>query len=448
MTTQAEALPLESAAAAGSSEAPTALSGRTRVSILLYLCVLILLTGFGSPYGGLIDVPVSFFLKNKLHLSAPAIASFRLAAGIPLYLSVLFGFVRDVWNPFGRRDRGYFMLFGAICAAIYVVFAFTVPSYATLLAAMVLLSAAFLFVSSAGNGLVATLGQQHVMSGQISTVFNIVSSVPVMAALVIGGLLSNLMEGQGAQRAAQMLFLSGALFMVGVALFGIWKPRFVYDNVHAERGPAPNLVKDFLRLVRHWPVYPALLIWLLWNFAPGAQTPLQFYLQNTLHSSDAVFGAWNAIFAASFIPTFLLYGWLCQKYPLKPLLWWGTVIAVPQMVPLLFMHDPGGALIAAIPIGLMGGVSSAAYTDLLIRSCPRGMQGTVLMFSVSLYYIASRFGDILGTNLYQRFGGFTVCVIAITVVYALILPTLLLVPNRLIATADGERPEGGGFAVD
>src|SRR6185312_12489375 len=210
------------------------------------LCVLILLTGFGSPYGGLIDVPVSFFLKNKLHLSAPAIASFRLAAGIPLYLSVLFGFVRDVWNPFGRRDRGYFMLFGAICAAIYVVFAFTVPSYATLLAAMVLLSAAFLFVSSAGNGLVATLGQQHVMSGQISTVFNIVSSVPVMAALVIGGLLSNLMEGQGAQRAAQMLFLSGALFMVGVALFGIWKPRFVYDNVHAERGPAPNLVKDFL----------------------------------------------------------------------------------------------------------------------------------------------------------------------------------------------------------
>jgi len=256
------------------------------------------------------------------------------------------------------------------------------------------------------------------------------------------------MEGQGAQRAAQMLFLSGALFMVGVALFGIWKPRFVYDNVHAERGPAPNLVKDFLRLVRHWPVYPALLIWLLWNFAPGAQTPLQFYLQNTLHSSDAVFGAWNAIFAASFIPTFLLYGWLCQKYPLKPLLWWGTVIAVPQMVPLLFMHDPGGALIAAIPIGLMGGVSSAAYTDLLIRSCPRGMQGTVLMFSVSLYYIASRFGDILGTNLYQRFGGFTVCVIAITVVYALILPTLLLVPNRLIATADGERPEGGGFAVD
>ena len=47
-----------------------------------------------------------------------------------------------------------------------------------------------------------------------------------------------------------------------------------------------------------------------------------------------------------------------------------------------------------------------------------------------LYFIASRFGDVLGTKLYDHFGGFTVCVIAITVVYALILPTLLLVPKR------------------
>jgi hypothetical protein len=43
------------------------------------------------------------------------------------------------------------------------------------------------------------------------------------------------------------------------------------------------------------------------------------------------------------------------------------------------------------------------------------------MMSGGPYFIASRFGDVLGTNLYDHFGGFTVCVIAITVVYALIL---------------------------
>ncbi len=339
------------------------------------------------------------------------------------------------------------MVFGSICALAYVYFAFVTPGYGSLLAAMLILTSAFLFVSAASSGLIGTLGQQHVMSGQISTLFNIVSSAPIIAALIVGGLLSDLLEGEKAAQAAQILFLAGAAFMVAVVLFGLWKPGFVFDWVRGERGPAPNLINDLGRLVRHWPIYPALLIWLLWNFAPGSQTPLQFFLQNTLHSNDAEFGEWNAIFAAGFIPTFLLYGWLCQKYPLKPLLWWGTLVAVPQMIPLLFMHSPTGALIAAAPIGLMGGVATAAYTDLVIRSCPRGMQGTTLMFTVSLYYVASRFGDLLGTRLYQHFGGFSVCVIAITVVYALILPTLLLVPDRLIVTRDGEAPEGG-FAAD
>jgi hypothetical protein len=63
------------------------------------------------------------------------------------------------------------------------------------------------------------------------------------------------------------------------------------------------------------------------------------------------------------------------------------------------------------------------------------------MMSSSLYFAVSRFGDVLGTNLYDHYGGFAVCVIAITVAYALILPTLLLVPKNLIATTDGQAPE-------
>jgi hypothetical protein len=48
---------------------------------------------------------------------------------------------------------------------------------------------------------------------------------------------------------------------------------------------------------------------------------------------------------------------------------------------------------------------------------------------------------VLGTNLCDHFGGFTACVITITVVCALILPLLLLVPPRLIDTADGQVPD-------
>ncbi|MCC2099896.1 MAG: hypothetical protein KDJ12_02095, partial [Hyphomicrobiales bacterium] len=66
----------------------------------------------------------------------------------------------------------------------------------------------------------------------------------------------------------------------------------------------------------HRPIYPALLIWMLWNFAPGSSTPLQYYLQNTLKAPDSVWGQWSAIFAASFVPTYILFAWLCTRVSL------------------------------------------------------------------------------------------------------------------------------------
>ena len=416
--------------------APTILPQSVRRRIFLYLGALIFLLAFGAPSGGLIDIPISFFLKNRLHLKAHEVADFRLASSIPLYLSFVFGFIRDTWNPLGMEDRGFMLLFGAVSAGLYAFFAFTPITYETLLVAIVLLTASFLFVASAQNGLTSTLGQQHAMPGQISAVWNIFASVPTVTALLIGGTLSGLLEDKNAEQAARVLFLVGAAIMLTVTIYAVWKPASVFDNVRAERGPTAHPLEDLKRLATHWPVYPALLIWLLWNFAPGAATPLQYYLQNTLHAEDAQWGQWNAIFGVSFIPTFALFGFVCQKLPLKTLLLWGTVVAVPQMVPLLFIHSISGALIAAIPIGLMGGVATAAYLDLIIRSCPRGLQGTTLMMSGSLYWVATRFGDVLGTSLYDFYGDFAACVIAITVVYALILPTLLLVPKRLIATPD------------
>ena len=419
----------------------TPVSQPVRQRIFFYLGALIVLLAFSSPQGGLIDIPISFFLKNKLQLEAHQVAVFRLIASVPLYLSFVFGFVRDSWSPFGMKDRGFMVLFGAICAALYVLFAFTPVSYPTLLIAVIALTASSLFITAALNGLTSVLGQQHAMTGQISVVLNTFGTFPTLAGLLAGGYLSELLEQRNADQAARILFLCGATLMGAVATYGIWRPTSVFDNVRDETALVGRPLDNLARLARHWPIYPALLIWLLWNFAPGSATPLQYFMQNTLHAKDAQWGQWNAIFAASFVPTFLVFGLLCRKFVLRTLLLWGTVVAVPQMVPLLFIHSINGALLAAVPMGLMGGVASAAYIDLIIRSSPRGLQGTAFMMSTGLYWVATRFGDVLGTTLYDHFGGFGVCVLAITVVYALILPTLLLVPSDLTNTADGQALE-------
>ena len=240
-------------------------------------------------------------------------------------------------------------------------------------------------------------------------------------------------------RKTLFLLFAGLVFCLG--LLGFWKPRSVFSHAYDQpQAKGTNFVGDVKRLLKHRAIYPAVLIMFLWSFAPGSNTPLQYYLSDELHASDAVYSYYNAIFAGAFIPTFLLYGFLCKRVALNKLLWWGTIIAVPQMIPLAFIHSAYLALVLAVPIGLMGGVATAAYYDLAMRSCPPGLQGTLMMMVDGVYVLAGRGGDVLGSKIYgsSPTQGFLYCVIAITAVYALILPLICLVPKELIATADGE----------
>jgi len=431
----------DAAAGAFDQTAPAPIDPTSQRRILLYVGGLIVLMGVGSPAGGLVHLPISFFLKNQLHLKAHEVAAFALISHIPIYLSFLFGFIRDRFNPLGMGDRGFLVLFGALGAAVYSAAAFVTPGYGMLLATLLLALTSYLFIASAQRGLTSVIGQRRLMSGQLSAAWNIFESLPAIAALLVGGLLSEQLEGRNAAQAARVLFLAGGAIMAMIALYGLWRPASVFDNARSVRAASGRVVDDLKRLAGHWPIYPALLIWLLWNFSPGLQTPLQYYLQNILHAKDVQWGEWNAICIASGIPSFLLFGMLCQRLPLRTLLFWATIVAVPQTIPLLFIHSVQDALIAAVLIGLMGGLAFAAYLDLIIRSCPEGLQGTVLMMSVGLTAIDTRFGDVFGTALYERFGGFGACVTAITVVYMLILPVLLLIPRRLVSTADGQTPQ-------
>lgn len=426
--------PAASETATPSQSAP--LPSSAKREILLYLGVLTLLMGFATPNGGLIYIPISFILKNKLHLSAHQIADFRLWAGLPLYFAALFGLARDAFDPFGMKDRGLLLVSGLMGAAVYLSFAFLPFNYTTLVVSFILLTVAFLLIASAMRGLASVIGQQHLISGQVSTVWTVVTLLPSFTAVLLGGALSQQLEGTNAAQAARIVFLIGSTIMLAIAAFSTLKPKSVFDKLHREREWQISGWADLNRLLHHWPIYPALLISLLWYFMPGAGTPLQFYFQNTLHGTDAQWGQWNAIADASNIPALLAFGYLCRKVGLRNLLLWGTIIGVFQMVPLLFIHSVTGGLLAAVPFGLMSGIATVAYLDLMIRSCPRGMQGTVLMAFYCLENVASRFGDVLGTRLYDYGGGFLICVVSAAGATALILPFLFLVPKHLIDKPD------------
>jgi hypothetical protein len=413
------------------------LAAADRATILLYSGAIIVALNIVSPSTGLLIIPLSFLLKNKLHLSANALATFGLWVSIPGYLSFAFGMVRDFWSPFGLGDRGYFILFGALAAAVFAGFAFAGVSVPMLFANTILSSICFLFMWGAWNGLGSTIGQRYAMSGQMSALWNFAGTSTIVAALVLGGVLSQQLEGMSAGGAVRVLFLIMAAPMAVIAALGFWKPKAVFAGLDRESSGRRNPIADMSRLFRHWPIYPALVIWLLWNFSPGTSTVLQYYMSDTLHASDAQWADYNAISFAASVPAFVLFGFLSARYSLGVLLWWGAALGATQMLPLLFILSASGVLIAAIPMGLAGGIATAAYMDLLIRACPKGMEGTMMMMAWSMYALAMNVGNFWGTDLYDHHGGFVACVIATTVVYALILPVILAVPKRLIATADG-----------
>ena len=408
--------------------------GGHETQIFTYFGALTLLIYFANPSGYLVDIATSFMLKNQLHATADQVSNFRLISAVPVFVAFIFGMVRDQWNPFGLRDRGYFLLFAPLTGAVFVWLAFSKLQLSSLTIGIIAAMAMFRFTMSAYQGLMSLVAQEKLLSGRISTLWNIGLSIPtLLAAYTSGWVTEHLKPFQ------IFLLMGGLCFAIGV--FGIWKSSAVFKGVYSRpRAQGSDLINDLKRLVRHKAIYGAMLINFLWNFAPGANTPLQFYLTNQLHLPDSAYANYNAIFAGSFIPTFILYGFLCKRVPQSKLLLWGTIIGIPQMIPLLFVHSALAAELMAIPIGLMGGVASAAFFDLSIRSCPPGLQGTMMMLVDGLLVLSARGGDRLGTFIYDmsKVNGFLYCVIATTVVYALILPLLLIVPKNLISTKDGE----------
>lgn len=437
------AIPIEITAIPDQTPDPAPLSAWQRFGLLAGGGGVIVMLQFAMPAAGLIGLPITFFLKNKLHLNAQQTAGFNLIASIPLYASFLFGFLRDRWSPFGHGDRGYLIGFGGLTAALFAVVAFVPPTYATMLSGVLLVSTGVLLCSSAARALTSAVGQSNAVTGMAGTIVNLAALLPDAAAFAMGGFLSQSLEGAQATTAARAIFLLGGAMMLGVAVFGLAGPRRLFEAAGSTRGEFTFLA-DAGRLLKHWPVYVVMLIYGLWQFAPAGGVALQYHLANDLHATDGQVGLWYAFFSIGFIPVITAYGWLCRKLKLSSLLWIGTLLAVPQFVPFFFIHSVNDAIVAAAIMGVLGGLGQGAYVDLAIRICPKGLQGTMMMLLITMYWIPYRFGDLLGASLYKQ-GGFNTAIIATIIVYALILPLLLIIPKHYTDTADGETRAEAAF---
>lgn len=400
--------------------------------VVLYFGLMSLLVNLVNPTF-LLDIPTTYMLKNHLQSSPAQVASFRLITAIPFFIGFAFGLVRDLWNPLGRRDLGYFRLFVPCMIGILASMAFSPITYLGLLAGMLFTTVAYSFVAAAAQGLTALIGQEALMTGRLSALSNFFLFLPAGAAYFASGFMADLTPRQ--------VFLVVLALAATLSIFGFWKPGSVFNGAYDNpRACGTTFFGDVRRLVKHRAVYPVVLINLLWNFSPGSYTPMQFYLTNQLHAPDSTYGYFLGTLNLCFLPPLVLYGFVCQKFPPRKLLLWSVMIGVPQFIPMAFIHNGRQALVAAVLIGLMGGMANVACIEISMRACPPGLQGTLMMIIASTFALSMRGGDVFGTWIYglSPAHGFTYCVIAITLCYALILPVIPFIPKQITSTADGE----------
>ena len=212
-------------------------------AVFLYFTPLTLLVFLVLPNGFLLDIATSFMLKNQVRATPEQVASFRLLTAVPVYLSFFFGLARDLWNPFGLRDRGLFMIFGTVTAAVFLWMSTFPVSYWGLLASMFVVMLSFGFVAAAARGLLALISQEQLMSGRLSALWNAVSSAPYVFGAFAAGYLSGLTPAH--------MFTLVAVLCAAIAVYGLWKPRAVFSDAYdLPSAQGTTLRGDLKRLIR------------------------------------------------------------------------------------------------------------------------------------------------------------------------------------------------------
>ena len=403
--------------------------------IISYFGLLNLSAGLGTPLTGLATIPIYYFLKDQLNLSALGLATFVSIVSVPSYLGFLFGFMRDRWRPRVWGDRAYLLAGGMLALGAYLWLGSASINYRQLLWAVMIASVAYTIIAAAAQGLMTAVAQTNLMTGMLSVVFGFGIFVPLVLSALLGGWLVEHVSAHGT-------FILAGCATAAIIAQAFWRLDGVTESARTTSRKPETGLAAITRLAAHRPLWPAALIWFLWNFSPGWQTPMFYHLTQTVKISSQLFGTFTAVQWGSFLPSTVLYAVVCRRQPLRQLLRWGTLVAIIQGPIMFFANGPVSAIAVAVGFGMLGGFATAAYWDLIMRSCPQGLEGTGVMLSGAALALATNSGNLLGSWIFAQ-GGFALAVIVTTLATALIVPVLWWVPASITATREGERGVSG-----
>ncbi len=384
---------------------------------------------FSDPKDGIMGLAMKVILKDQLHLDPTKIASFFAIASMAWYFKPLAGLLTDNFPLLGTRRKGYLVASALLAGVLWIVLAIIPTSYGSMLTLLVIINIGLVIGQTTLGGMLVQYGQEYKATGQMSAIRNAAESLGLLLSALVSGWIASHFIRPG-------MAITGVLLFVLVGFFVKFhhEPRVTIPNT----GAAKATLLQFKKLFTSRTMWIATVFWMLVRFTPGFQTPLFFHQTDHLKLSIEFIGFLNFIHYGTALIVSLAYIYLCRKYPLRTLLYFGVTLSVLSAFCYLGYNSKLGAVLVESAAGLGTGMAFLAILDLLARSTPKGCEalGYALIFSFG--NISLQMSDIWGASWFEKFGNsFTPMVWINSGTTALVLLAIPFLPKSLVAHTDG-----------
>ncbi len=286
----------------------------------------------------------------------------------------------------------------------------------------------------------------------------------VIGSTVVGGLLVEAGQRYGAtgRLTSARYFVMNLCLLLGGPLGGFLAARSFGLSTAACAGIAFSVVPNAVVLLREVPTAQRRSeVWTnawahlktlmhsgtLWSAAgllflvyisPGFGTPLYYYQTDTLKFSQQFIGNLGFISGSLGLLGAVVYGLLCQRLSLRPLLALGIVCSVIITMFYLSYRSATAAMFIEGGAGLFATLAELPLMDLAARATPKGSESLGFAVMMSVRNGAQAFSDILGSMLIDRYHiGFSNLVWLNAGTTALVLLVIPFLPGVLMDRRDG-----------
>lgn len=466
-----------------------------RASLRAYLVMVAVgafATTFAQERATLGNYPILFHLKERLHFSKEQVSELFMWATFAWNLKPLAGVLTDAFPIRGSRRRAYMLIGGVVAGMSWAALDLVRDNTRGFLLVSIALNAGLVLASTAMGGLQVEAGQLFGISGRISSLRQVVTSVSQIAAPLLGGWLARrafgLTAGIGATvmlglaavalmpfrespvsrfagtaaaasdaryrpspavwtgagvlaAAATASVLVRGMLNVGISLFALLVVFLLVLGLATARLRNPVLVQAQRQLSQ---ILVSRALWLavgmlfLVYIVPGLNTALTYRQSDELHFSKEMIGGLASVEGAAGVAFALVYAVICRRFTLRALIVFS--IAANAAGTLLFLvYDASTAYPIHVVVGAIGVLAELSLMDLSVRSTPPGCEalGFALMMSVRNFGIAM--SDVVGSKLMDQahltFNTLVLINAATTAAVLLFVPAL---PRALVSRKEGE----------